>query len=703
MSFTYRGTTSDSMHFNVTERQVYNAPAFDVNAIEVPGRSGDVLNSQNRFKNKTIVYTGFLREQDFPGDSKRARLSRGLRNLKAWICGDPGKYHDLTDDYDPGFIRRAFVSGETAINEILDQPDGVTITVTFYAEPFMYEATEPIELPETGTASGAIASFEGVVAPLKSLVFSIEPQQNLNGYSYPWPGGGGKNKFDGNAVTTTHASNWGITFSNEVLSVEHKNSYTSGFPRTTLNVPVGTYVASYAAVSETGQISLYVDGAYNKGLPNNTTFQVESGHTYEIVFGSPANTTTTFTKFQIESGSFPTAYAPYSNICPISGWTQVDAWKGGVNMLTKVLPNALSLVNNYAKVISGAGTTAVFYAKAGQTYRVSGATGRNRSLIAYYDADPVVDSFSNSVYQSPTQDTADGYIFTAQQSAYCACYLANSVLSDVNIQVETGSTASTYAAPTITPITISLGQTVYGGYVDALAGVLTITHKLVTFSGTTQLSMTWNASYGGVRFTDSEMAATGFPINDFKSNILLGATRRGTSAELTFCIKSYSSFSDTTMAFLCGSWTSVNEFNTFCSSTPIQVMYPLASPQTVQLTGQQVSSLLGQNNVWCNTGETTVVYVVPTENPTEWPSKPLLEITMSGAGTLTINGKTWTIGAYTGTLYCDPDIMDWYDAGALKNSLVSGDGFPEFQPGENIITYTGGITKVVATPRWRTL
>jgi phage-related protein len=76
---------------------------------------------------------------------------------------------------------------------------------------------------------------------------------------------------------------------------------------------------------------------------------------------------------------------------------------------------------------------------------------------------------------------------------------------------------------------------------------------------------------------------------------------------------------------------------------------------------------------------------------------------MSGAGTLTVNGKTWSIGAYTGTLYCDTDIMDWYNSSSLQNDLVSGSDFPELQPGENIIYYTGGITKVKVTPRWRAL
>ena len=476
MSFTYRGTSSDSMFFNVTERQVYNAPAFDVNAIEVPGRSGDVLNSQNRYKNKTITYTGFLRSQDFPGSSKWEKLSRGLRNIKAWICGDAGKYHDLTDDYDPGYVRRAFVSGETAINILFDRPDGATITITFLAEPFMYEVSEPIEVPESDTASGSIATFDGVDAPLKSLSFSIAPSQSGSGDPSP------------------------------------------------------------------------------------------------------------------------------SNIRPISGWTQVDGKQSGVDM------------TDY------------------------------------------------------------------------------------------------------TPITIALGQTVYGAREDALRGKMVIDQVKVTLNGTQPISLAnWRPTAKGVGWLYSQSAlgnkvyTSDQAVQKIVSNKLktvnyataFGATQDNIVSSVAQAngISSYGlavRISDTSL-------TTTAAINAYLAANPIDVVYELATPIEVDLTPVSVSSLLGQNNIWCNTGDTEVEYIVPTENPTQWPSKPRLEITMSGAGTLTVNGKTWSIGAYTGTLICDSEIMDWYDAGALKNSLVSGDGFPEFQPGENVITYTGGITKVVATPRWRTL
>ena len=138
MSFTYNGVSSDAKKLNITERHVYNAPDFDVQAIEVPGRSGDLLNPQNRYKNKTITYIGFVRSADFAGATQWERMSAALRELKAWLCADAGTYHDLTDDYDPGYIRRAYISGETSIDLIHDRPNGATVTVTFNAQPFMY-------------------------------------------------------------------------------------------------------------------------------------------------------------------------------------------------------------------------------------------------------------------------------------------------------------------------------------------------------------------------------------------------------------------------------------------------------------------------------------------------------------------------------------------------------------------------------------
>jgi hypothetical protein len=43
------------------------------------------------------------------------------------------------------------------------------------------------------------------------------------------------------------------------------------------------------------------------------------------------------------------------------------------------------------------------------------------------------------------------------------------------------------------------------------------------------------------------------------------------------------------------------------------LVYKLATPQTYQLTGQQLMTLLGSNNVWADTGDVTVTYPADTK------------------------------------------------------------------------------------------
>lgn len=138
MSFTFNAIDSDNMGFNITSRQVYNAPEYDVTSVEVPGRSGNVLIPQGRFKNKKVSYTGFLIADTFAGQTKAERLSNGLRRLKGFLLRSPGEYKPLTDDYDPGFTRYAYVDGETAISDIQDRPEGAELTITFDCKPFLY-------------------------------------------------------------------------------------------------------------------------------------------------------------------------------------------------------------------------------------------------------------------------------------------------------------------------------------------------------------------------------------------------------------------------------------------------------------------------------------------------------------------------------------------------------------------------------------
>lgn len=88
------------------------------------------------------------------------------------------------------------------------------------------------------------------------------------------------------------------------------------------------------------------------------------------------------------------------------------------------------------------------------------------------------------------------------------------------------------------------------------------------------------------------------------------------------------------------------------------------------------------------------------KNPTTFPAKPLIHITGSGSGTLTVAGTVMSFTGITDYLNIDCDTMDVYrQAAENKNNLMTG-SFPVLPSGNSTVTFTGGIATVTITPRF---
>lgn len=99
-TFRFDGVSSRTYGLTISGSGTYNAPERDVERIPVPGRDGELIQDNGRFKNVTVSYPASIC-RDFP---KKAAAAR------AWLLSKRG-YCRLEDDYDPDIFRLAQFSG----------------------------------------------------------------------------------------------------------------------------------------------------------------------------------------------------------------------------------------------------------------------------------------------------------------------------------------------------------------------------------------------------------------------------------------------------------------------------------------------------------------------------------------------------------------------------------------------------------------
>jgi len=164
--------------------------------------------------------------------------------------------------------------------------------------------------------------------------------------------------------------------------------------------------------------------------------------------------------------------------------------------------------------------------------------------------------------------------------------------------------------------------TVYGGTLHINqdgSGVLTVDRAITTVndqswtynSGASQRRFT--ATFSGIKlyaaartvpFTSSVFVSIddGRALGDVPNNGIYGA---GTSG---------------TVYIKCTDYSTESAFKAAYGSA--QIVYPIANPQSYTFTAQQISSLLGENNVWADTGDVTAEYTADTKTYIERLTQP---------------------------------------------------------------------------------
>ena len=301
------------------------------------------------------------------------------------------------------------------------------------------------------------------------------------------------------------------------------------------------------------------------------------------------------------------------NVRPISGWSEVNVGASGKNLAELTDP---PLTTNTSQVVAQLNQKGTFnYTVSFDLINATYQTGSG-ALIALVDENDVE-------YRVPGQirRTTDGEYLNALTQPingrfYCTFVSkVNPVRVTIffmsgsygkwtgemkNLQVELGATPTDFEPYNGQNINISLGQTVYGGTLDVTNGELVIDNICINPSDFTISRVSGNGTtttvlIGGITQGKALTAIS----NRFSETIPPDTAGRMAqlATEIYVILLTADLTSDTN-----------NGVRDWFSNNPTQICYELATPVTVQLTPHEVTALLGSNNVWADSGDTTVEY-----------------------------------------------------------------------------------------------
>ena len=247
-------------------------------------------------------------------------------------------------------INETYNTGDIVMHELLmykcleDNVTGAWDSTKWTRTTAGEESGGGADLDIYGEASGtAEASFsDGAEASLVKCGIGIVPTQDLHGYSKPWAGGAGKNKLPLIDTVIKSLNTYG-TWTGDVFSHQSTNmtfeiikdnannitgikcngtnsggTFTLGL--STFNFGSNTFnsyavsITDYIASSGLNNDSASTQGIQYQGDITQTYIRVASGYTFP---------TDTIVTPMIRQSTAPSGFEPYSNICPISGHTDV--------------------------------------------------------------------------------------------------------------------------------------------------------------------------------------------------------------------------------------------------------------------------------------------------------------------------------------------------------------------------------------------
>lgn len=482
---------------------------------------------------------------------------------------------------------------------------------------------------------------DALAKPVQALSIALEPIQDLHGYEYPWPAGGGKNKLNpklyaGGSYNPTVGATFNLTESATQFTTTDNKIFSLTTSATwryfTILIPcagidVARFSYQFSSTGQGGRSWGYLDDNYTVLSATNSTDASASydaqwnpssleGAAYVYIVLSnrgTASATLTLTEPQFELGSIKTSFAPFSNICPIYGHTDADVVRTGKNLCDSAAFESGLLATAIGSDINAV-TSTTRYSHSGimpaksalaVTVKTLDLSKIDYASIVAYVGDKVAwtaaQSFSSSVMSKIWTIPANTYEKLRINIGAPTGVTADA--SNAEIQVGIGSTASDFAPYVGTTYPIPLGQTVYGGTLDVVTGVATVDRAIVDGGDLTWTKVSGNNYRNFYANLSAPLYIKSRPtIISSQYRPECNDTAPGTGDNYCWIRSDFTlSVKDLSKDALTGA-----EFQT--AMTGVQFVYELKNPTTIQLTPQQVELLLGENNIWSD-GTMTLVYL----------------------------------------------------------------------------------------------
>lgn len=307
------------------------------------------------------------------------------------------------------------------------------------------------------------------------------------------------------------------------------------------------------------------------------------------------------------------------NVRPISGFSEVKVTRTGKNLFDKSKAVIGKFINiSLQEIENGAKShSELIPVKPSTAYFMNGFGNSGYFAILAVDANKQPITW----YGGASKDAP----FTATTPSNCHYVYLNFNTDQIDTMAfYEGNTNEGYIPYQGNAYTIQLGETVYGGTLDVRRGKVRVTKAVATIDGT---SIKVEGIYAnGTAYTNNVPDIEGDPqyIHQRDARVQCDKLKSSSFVNISNVPYGIAQSGGYRLVLNIPNLSTVSEFNTWLASNPLSVLYILAEPFEVSVAPEAIKTLVGENNVWTDTGEVTVTYKVdPDAEPTFTLASPL--------------------------------------------------------------------------------